>query len=324
MMMLGNTILTPFISATVTEVHRNLAATLKLCGPAILVPGQDSTSSTPLEQITALLILLLKRQHPCQRDDEEDDELPQEETAEYDWLVIETALEVLAGLGTALGEQSGELWKIFQTPILKFCSSQERFERSAAVGTMADCIESMGSACTQYTPKLMATLLKRLSDEDPETKSNAAFGTGLLCLNSDDAKEVLGNYNTILGKLEPLLSPSSSTSGNSDAEAQARLLDNAAGCLARMIKKSPQNVPLAEVLPRLVEILPLKEDFRENEPVFEMIVALYQAENPVIQGLTGQLMPVFEKVMGPPEDQLSDATKAKVTELVKYIQSKQG
>jgi hypothetical protein len=35
-------------------------------------------------------------------------------------------------------------------------------------------------------------------------------------------------------------------------------------------------------------------------------------------------MPVFEKVMGPPEDQLSDATKAKVTELVKYIQSKQG
>jgi len=269
-------------------------------------------------------MLLLKRQHPCQRDDDEDDELPQEETAEYDWLVIETALEVLAGLGTALGEQSGELWKIFQTPILKFCSSQERFERSAAVGTMADCIESMGSACTQYTPKLMATLLKRLSDEDPETKSNAAFGTGLLCLNSNDAKEVLGNYNTILGKLEPLLQPSTSTSGNSDAEAQARLLDNAAGCLARMIKKSPENVPLAEVLPRLVEILPLKEDFRENEPVFEMIVALYQAENPVIQGLTGQLMPVFEKVLGPPEEQLLDRTKAKVAELVKYIQSKQG
>jgi len=53
--------------ATVTEVHRNLAATLKLCGPAVLVPAQGSTNSTPLEQITALVILLLKRQHPCQR-----------------------------------------------------------------------------------------------------------------------------------------------------------------------------------------------------------------------------------------------------------------
>jgi len=310
--------------ATVTEVNRNLAATLKLCGPAILVPGPSSPDVTPLESITTLLIQLFKRQHPCQKDEDDLDEpLPEEETAEYDWLVIETAMEVLAGLGTALGEQSAELWKIFETPILKFTSSQERFERSAAVGTMADCVESMGSAVTPYTPKIMKNLLKRLSDEDPETKSNAAFGMGLLCLHSNDAKEVLGNYNTILGKLEPLLSPSSAA-GTSDAEAQARLLDNAAGCVARMIKKAPQNVPLEDVLPRLVQLLPLKEDFRENEPVFDMIVALYQAQNPIIQGLTGQLMPIFEQVLSPPEEQLSDVTKAKVTELVQYIRSKSG
>lgn len=304
-------------------MNRNIAATLKLCGPAVLAPGPSSPGSTPLEQITALLLLTLNRQHPCQKDEDELDEpIEDEETAEYDWLVVETALEVLAGIATALGEQFGELWKIFETPVLKFCSSQERFERSAAVGTMADCIESMGAACTAYTPKMMRNLLKRLSDEDPETKSNAAFGMGLLCLHSTDANEILGNYETILGKLEPLLS--ASPSSGDDKEAQARLLDNAAGCVSRMIKKAPQNVPLEVVLPRLVELLPLKEDFRENEPVFDMIVTLYQAENPVIQGLTGNLMPVFEKVLGPPEDQLSDASKAKVTELVQYIRSKQG
>jgi len=197
---------------------------------------------------------------------------------------------------------------------LKYATSQERFERSSAVGTMADCVESMGAASTQYTQKLMRVFVKRLSDEDPEVKSNAAFGTGLLCEKSTDGKEILSNYNTILGKLEPLLDASA---GSSDAH--ARLLDNAAGCVSRMIKKSPQHVPLEDVLPRLVEILPLKEDYDENEPVYDMLVTLYQQQNQVAQGLTQSLLPVFEKVLGEPQEQLSDEMRAKVQELAQYV-----
>ncbi|KAI7259827.1 hypothetical protein KC335_g11530, partial [Hortaea werneckii] len=118
-----------------------------------------------------------------------------------------------------------------------------------------------------------------------------------------------------LQTLEPLLAKQSA----SPSEHEARLLDNAAGCVSRMIKKAPQNVPLEEVLPRLVDILPLKEDFRENEPVFDMIVALYQSQNSVMQSQTERLMPVFEKVLGPPEEQLSDETKGKVQQLVQYL-----
>ncbi|KJY00373.1 importin subunit beta-4 like protein [Zymoseptoria brevis] len=302
--------------ATVTEVNRNLAATLKLCGPAVLTPVSGD-GPTPLELTTQHIMQILQRQHPCQKDEDDFDEpaAMEGESAEYDWLVVETAMEVVAGLSTALGEQFGELWKIFETPLFKFASSQEHFERSAAIGTMADCIESMGAGCTPYTQRMMKLLLKRLSDEDPETKSNAAFGMGLLCANSNDGKEILPQYNTVLGMLEPLLQ----TSKAGASESEARLLDNAAGCVSRMIKKSPESVPLEHVLPRLVELLPLKEDFRENEPVFDMIISLYQAQNPVAQGATQQLMPVFEKVLGPPEDQLSDETRAKLTELVKYL-----
>ena len=265
------------------------------------------------------MLLTLQKQHPCQKDEDDFDEAEplDEESAEYDWLIIETALEVIASLSTALGGQFSELWRIFETPIMKYASSQERFERSSAVGTIADCVQSMDAACTPFTHKLMRVFLKRLSDEDPETKSNAAFGAGLLCEKSTDAKEVLSSYETILGKLEPLLDASTSNSGADDSH--TRLLDNAAGCVSRMIKKSPQHVPLEDVLPRLVEILPLKEDYDENEPVFEMIVSLYQHQNGVIQGLTGKLMPVFEKVLGPPEEQLKAETKGKVQQLVQYL-----
>jgi hypothetical protein len=303
-------------SATVTEINRNIAATLKLCGPAVLAPSPDSQGSTPLEQIAAAIMLILQRSHPCQKDEDEFDEpAPMEgESAEYDWLVVETAMEVITALAVALGEQFAELWKIFETPIVKYCSSQERFERSAAVGTMGECIEAMGAACTPYTPRTMKLLLKRLSDEDPETKSNAAYGMGLLCLHSTDGKEILPNYNTVLGLLEPLLHRH--TGGT---ESEARLLDNAAGCVSRMIKKAPESVPLDQVLPHLLDLLPLKEDFRENEPVFDMIIGLYQAQNPVVQGLTERVVPVIEKVVGPPEDQITEETRVKLTQLVQYI-----
>ncbi|KAK3070692.1 hypothetical protein LTR53_010004 [Teratosphaeriaceae sp. CCFEE 6253] len=303
--------------ATVTEINRNLAATLKLCGPAVLAPSATSGQSTPLQQATALIVLLLQKQHPCQKseDDEIDGEDFGEESAEYDWLAIETAMEVITAFATALGEQFTQLWKIFETPIMKYTSSQEKFERSAAIGTVGECVEAMGAACTPYTPRMMRVCLKRLTDEDPETKSNAAFATGMLCLHSTDAKVVLGSYNDILSLLEPLLARQNA----SPSEHEARLLDNAAGCVSRMIKKAPNNVPLAQVLPALVGLLPLKEDFRENEPVFDMIIELYRQQNEVIMGLTDRLMPVFEQVMSPPEDQLKDETKEKLGQLVQYL-----
>jgi hypothetical protein len=47
-----------------------------------------------------------------------------------------------------------------------------------------------------------------------------------------------------------------------------------------------------------------------------------QAGDATIQSLTPQVKPVIEKVLGPPEDQLDEETKAKVLDLVKYLQSK--
>lgn len=102
-----------------------------------------------------------------------------------------------------------------------------------------------------------------MSDEDPETKSNAAFAVGLLQENSTNDQEILKSYNAILAKLEPLLHTH-----------EARAMDNAAGCVSRMIMKHQDHIPITAVLPALVDLLPLKEDFEENEPVYKMIVNL--------------------------------------------------
>lgn len=245
--------------SVVTEINRNVAATLKACGPAIL--AQDEM----VKEIVTALTTIITRSHPCQQDlGDEDEEQEVEGTSEYDWLVIDTALDAIIGLAVALGPGFTELWKIFERPILKFAASEsENVERSTGVGVIAECAANMESAVTPYTGKLLTLLLKRLSDTDPDAKSNAAYATGQLIYNSTDSNTYLPHYNTILQKLESMLQIQ-----------EARVRDNAAGCLSRMIIAHPDRVPIGEVLPAMVDLLPLKDDYEENSPVYECLLKL--------------------------------------------------
>ncbi|KAI1633536.1 importin beta-4 [Biscogniauxia mediterranea] len=288
----------------VTEINRSVGSTLKTCGPAIL--GQKDMMS----QIITVLGTIITRSHPCQQDlgDEDDNQDSIEGSSEWDWLVIDTALDVLIGLAAALGAQFSEVWKVFDKPVMKFLSSNEAIERSTAVGVVAECVAYMGNAVTPYTSSLLRPLLHRLSDEDKETKSNAAYATGQLVYHSGDEKTYLSSYPQILSKLEPLLQIK-----------DARLQDNAAGCLCRMILSNPDQVPIGDVLPALVNLLPLKEDYEENKPVYQCLHKLYVLSNPTVQELTPKLLPIFQQVLGPPEEQLEPETREVVQEMVRIL-----
>lgn len=257
---------------------------------------------------------IVTKSHPCQLDlGDEDDGEELEETSEYDWLVIDTALDVVIGLSAALGSQFGELYKLFEKPIMKAASSNENYERSTSIGVLAEVTAHMGAAVTPYTESILKMVLRRLSDEDQETRSNAAYAAGVLITHSTNTAAYLPSYNQILSKLEPMLHTQ-----------VARSLDNAAGCVSRMIMAHPDKVPISDVLPVLVSLLPLKEDYEENKPIYECIAGLYQAQDKTVHSLTPELIPVFNKVLAPePADQLEPETRAKVIEVVKYIASQQ-
>lgn len=189
------------------------------------------------------------------------------ESSEYDWLVIDTALDVIVSLSHVLGPTFAEFYKLVDKSILRFASSSESYERSTAVGVLAECIRGMEASVTPYTSSLFKILMHRLQDEDAGVKSNAVFAIGLLIANSEDEREIGKNFNTVLAKLEPLL-----------GEDEARTKDNAAGCVGRMISNYQDKVPLGAVLPALVSVLPLKEDFEENASVWECLVRLCKFE----------------------------------------------
>ncbi|KAG8532910.1 uncharacterized protein KY384_002788 [Bacidia gigantensis] len=315
--------------ATITDINRNLAQTLKASGPSLI------SEPKVLKEVTEILIAILTKEHPCQKDfmgTEAEDFGMLDENSEYDWLTIDTAMDAVAGVAQALGTSFSQLWKMFEKPVLKYASSSEPIERATAVGVISECTRAMSDDVSPYTEKLLPLLMKRLTDEDPDTKSNAAFAVGVLVEASSEEGRILKQFPTIFSKLEPLLQMD-----------EARCKDNAAGCVSRMIMKHPGQVPIPQVVQALLEILPLREDYDENEPVYDMIVGLCKcnsgftmnvwAANTVhsadskgertIVGLTPQLLPILAEVLAPePENQLKDETREKIVQLVKFVAGK--
>ncbi|KND88685.1 putative importin subunit beta-4 [Tolypocladium ophioglossoides CBS 100239] len=281
--------------SVITDINRNVAATLKACGPALLV-AKDGM----LQELVSVVSLIITRSHPCQQDlgDEEEEQEVDEGSSEFDWLVIDTALDVVVGLSAALGPAFGELWKIFEKPVLRLASSTEDLHRSAAVGIIAEISKYTAEGISPYTESLGQALARRLSDPDPLTKSNAAYAMGLLILHSTETSKTVPLYPQLWEKLEPLLSMN-----------EMRMTDNVSGCLCRMIMKHPDGGFVSEVLPAVVNALPLTEDYEENEPIYQCIYKLYEQGNETVQQLTPQLVGIFEKVLGPPEEQLEQDTR---------------
>ncbi|KAG5984814.1 hypothetical protein E4U55_003032 [Claviceps digitariae] len=291
--------------SVVTEINRNVAATLKACGPSILAANDGM-----LQELVSVIGSIVTRSHPCQQDlgaeDEEQD--IDAGSSEYDWLVVDSALDVVAGLAAALGAQFGELWKIFEKPVLRLVASTEDVHRSTAVGTIAEVAKYTGEAITPFTGSLAQNLIRRLSDQDQLTKSNAAYALGLLIFNSSETSQTLPLYPQLYEKLQPMLSVH-----------EMRITDNVAGCLCRMIMKHPESSFVAQALPAIVNILPLTEDYEENEPIFQCIYSLYDQSNPTVQQLTPQLLGIFEKVLGEPEAQLEQDTRQLVQRMVQTL-----
>ncbi|KAI9040766.1 putative importin beta-4 subunit [Aspergillus affinis] len=294
--------------ATVADINRNMAENLRYCGPSLIA------NETTLHNVIQMITDIITKQHPCQLEFGPEEETLEagEETSEFDWVVVDTGLDVVSGMAAALGQSFAELWKMFEKTILRYAGSSESLERATAVGVLAECINGMGAASTQYTPGFLKLLVHRLGDEDPQTKSNAAYAVGRLVEHSNADAEIVKEYPTILSRLESCLNQNVS-----------RLQDNATGCLSRMILRHRESIPLKEVLPALVSLLPLKNDYEENDPLYRMICQLYKWEDPTVRELTPQFLPIFQSVLCGDQDQLEDERRAELIELVKWLNQMQ-
>ncbi|KAJ7634060.1 hypothetical protein DFH06DRAFT_1003748 [Mycena polygramma] len=93
--------------------------------------------------------------------------------------------------------------------------------------------------------------------------------------------------------------------------------DNAAGAVSRLIVRNVAAVPLDQVLPVLINALPLRHDYLENRPVFRALFYLFRTNGAVLHPYVGNLLPVFAHVLDPSQpDQLGDEIRAELIQLI--------
>lgn len=269
---------------------------IELCGPHALLPvANDCLTNTHA---------LLTKTAPCQISEDYLGEVPEDDD-DHD-VVTQAACDLVGGFCRVMGAQFTQYLPQFLPAVCEYAkSSRPPRDRSMAIGWLSEVAQELEINIFDYwqTFFLPATLAG-LGDPSEEVKRNAAFCAGVCC---EVLKErITGDYQQILQGLEPLFGMDSST-----GESTAACVDNAAACVARMIMAQPASIPMSQVLPPFLRLLPLKTDMTENETVYNCLLGLIQMNHPEALAQKAELRRIFNAATSS-ESKVDDEVKKKL------------
>ncbi|KAF4017105.1 hypothetical protein G4228_008867 [Cervus hanglu yarkandensis] len=283
----------------VMAVLEALTAMLRSCGGlALQPPGR-------LAELCQALKAVLQRKTACQDTDEEEEE--EEDQAEYDAMLLEHAGEAIPALAAAAGGDAFAPFFAGFLPLL-LCKTKQGCtvaEKSFAVGTLAESIQGLGAASAQFVSRLFPVLLSASREADPEVRSNAIFGLGVLAEHG--GRPAQEHFPKLLGLLLPLLA----------RERHDRVHDNICGALARLLMASPTRKPEPQVLAPLLHALPLKEDLEEWVTMGHLFSFLYQSSPDQVVDVAPELLRIYSLILA--ENKIPSDTKAALLLLLKFL-----
>ncbi|XP_032477532.1 importin-4 isoform X2 [Phocoena sinus] len=276
----------PSYVRAVNEERERQVVMAVLAALTVVLRGSGSLALQPpgrLAEICHALKGVLQRKTACQDADQEEDE----DQAEYDAMLLEHAGEAIPALAAAAGGDAFAPFFAGFLPLL-LCKTKQGCtvaEKSFAVGTLAESIQGLGAASAQFVSRLLPVLLSTAREADPEVRSNAVFGLGVLAEHG--GRPAQEHFPKLLGLLLPLLA----------RERHDRVHDNVCGALARLLMASPTRKPEPQVLAALLHALPLKEDLEEWVTLGHLFSFLYQSSPDQVVGVAPELLRVCSLIL---------------------------
>lgn len=173
-------------------------------------------------------------------------------------MLIRSAADLVSSLAAALGPAFSSAFSQFLPALASYYDPKSASsERSGVIGVLAECCNGLGNGTTEFTDALIQLFAQALADPDLDVRSNAAYAAG--CLVYQSGVDLAGYYGSVLSAINPLFS----TDDNATIEIKTAS-DNACGCVARLILKKMDAMPIEQVAPIWLAALPVKEDYREN------------------------------------------------------------
>ncbi|OVA07293.1 HEAT [Macleaya cordata] len=265
----------------VAQACMSVADIIKDCGYMAIEPY--------MARLVDATVVLLQENSACQQaeSDSEDDV-----DSDHDEVLMDAVSDLLPAFAKSMGSHFGPIFPKLFEPLMKFArAARPPQDRTMVVACLAEVAQAMGPPIAGYVDTLMPLVLKELVSSEATNRRNAAFCVGELCKNGGEP--TLKYYADILRGLYPMF-------GESEPDDAVR--DNAAGAVARMIMVQPDCMPLNQVLPVFLKVLPLKEDQEESMAVYSCICNLVLSSNPQILSLVPDLVNVFAQVVVSPAE----------------------
>lgn len=317
---LGASPLSPEATAVASEVLKQLVEMMKdedkeavgnacsgvetvinLCGPhALKVVGNGCLEAT---------IALLTKTAPCQIDDHVEGMEDEDESDSF----MTSVCDLVAAFGRVMGSHFCQYLPQFLPAICDYAkSSRPPSDRAMAIGCLGELAQELGDGISEYWKQVfLPAVLAGLADEDHNVKRNAAFCGGVCCEGL--GASIAADYGQILQLVGPLFNIDPSLSDTS-----AAAVDNAAACVSRMMMAVPANVPIQQVLPALLNSLPLKNDMSENATVYNCLLNLLQMNNTDALAQKDEIKRIFQVAVGT-ESKVEDELKQKLNMAIQQL-----
>ncbi|XP_045193420.2 importin-4-like [Mercenaria mercenaria] len=285
------------VMATVDVIHDLLE---KVGQPVLQVP--DAT-----DQILTKMKLIFIHKVACQEAEEEDDE---DEQAEFDGMLIESAGDVIPVMAKLIGGEHflGFLGGFLPDLLKRMRQTSSTAEKSFAVGTLGETIEAVGPAVSMYADTLYPVFMKMVREQDDEVRSNSVYSLGVLAANC--GQKIQGKIPEVLKVLFEIL----------NKEKNTRVIDNVCAAVCRMIMAGHKSVPLDVVVPVVIKCLPLKEDQEENMTVYKCLTQLYTAGNTQVVAAIPDILKAAAGCLG--TDKFKPECEKLVVDFVKDVAQK--
>ncbi|GAM20378.1 hypothetical protein SAMD00019534_035530 [Acytostelium subglobosum LB1] len=305
--------------SVVSRAFGSIADTVALLGPGAIAPYLEMVGGGVLQVVMGNLYCQTANQAdttgPQDEEDEDDEDdhaeedLDEEDDEDPDYSLLHYASECMIEIATVSGPMFKSYIDNALVHLLKLTKPTNHHSiRACVVGTVAEIIKVIETDCSNLFDRLYPMGIKGLKDESAQVRRVSCFLLGILASSCVTTKSE--HYMAILQGVAPLL--------NDNEEPE--VIDNALGCICRLIASNAQNVPLGEVLPLLFARLPVKKDEEEIGAVFNAIQALYSTKLDLIAPYTQKVFAIFEHDLT--KKKLDQAVRTKIETFVTLLKGK--
>jgi importin-4 len=315
---------TTCINAMVTDVEKlpaafsieSLESILKSVGMAAMTIMDVETEKSYGDLIMQNILTLLKEKGKSQtvmkrehHDNDEDDD-------DHDNLVMDAVCDLIATLAKVIGEGYLPFFEPMVKYLVKFTKkNRPHSDRAMAIGCFGEVINEVGQiAGDKFADMLLPILRDGVADSMESVRRNASYALGVLCQRSP--VKMSASCLQVLQWLYPLCIRSTDVVLTDVGGADS---DNALGAVARMIMNC-EGVPLAQVIPVLLNAMPIRSDFGEGQTVYDCITWLLRRDEETIYSLIPQVLVLLTDVLKD-DSRYNDLTKVCVIQTIKFLGS---